>query len=332
MNRAAAALIARGAPPLAVPKWCTARARSLEAGKATYGSTRFALEKGKGDAFRVSPRIDDATADLAIRLADDLSLGKGPATDVLSVSFSATDYVGHSGRLLAHLDARKLDYVVVLSADHGGIDAPEGLQQQAYPRAVRVDPGLMPDALGQALSAKTGIRPATGPLLYGDGPFGDFYFSALLSAGEKVRASSALIALLKAHPQVAATFTAKELADAPLPSASPQDWSLKDRARASFDPQRSGDVVVLLDRAVLPLPAARAGIVSTHGSAWDYDRRVPLLFWRRGMRGFEQPAPVDTVDIAPTLAALLGLKVPEGAFDGRCLDLDGGPGNSCAGN
>jgi arylsulfatase A-like enzyme len=88
---------------------------------------------------------------------------------------------------------------------------------------------------------------------------------------------------------------------------------------------------MLLDRAITPIPEPFPGAyVATHGSAWDYDRRVPILFWRRGLRGFEQPQPVETVDIAPSLAAVLGLKVPEGAFDGRCLDLDGGAGNSCA--
>jgi hypothetical protein len=47
------------------------------------------------------------------------------------------------------------------------------------------------------------------------------------------------------------------------------------------------------------------------------------------MAGFEQPAPVETVDIAPTLTALLRLRLPAGTFDGRCLDLDGGVGDMC---
>ena len=140
-----------------------------------------------------------------------------------------------------------------------------------------------------------------------------------------------LVAKLRSHPQIAAAYAAGELAATPTPSGSPQDWTLRDRARASFDPARSGDVVVLLDRAVMPAPEAFKGYVATHGSAWDYDRRVPLMFWRKGMAGFEQPAPVETVDIAPTLAALLKLKVPEGSFDGRCLDLDGGAANTCGG-
>ena len=349
-NRTAAAIIAKGAPAFAVPSWCLPTQRAMAAGAATIGAGRFALDPAKPDAFRVSPRIDMATTDLAIRLTDEMQLGKGAASDVLSVSFSATDYVGHAygteglemciqmaeldkavGRLLAHLDQLRIDYVVVLSADHGGFDAPERLDQQAYPRAVRVDPALLPGELAKAVTARTGIKPASGPLIFADGPFGDYYFSASLSADDKARASAALVTLLKAHGQVAAVYTSQELAAAPLPSGSPADWSLKDRARASFDAQRSGDVVMLLDRAVVPIPVAAPGYVATHGSPWDYDRRVPMLFWRRGMVGFEQPAPVETVDIAPTFAALLKLNITDGDFDGRCLDLDGGPGNTCAG-
>jgi predicted AlkP superfamily pyrophosphatase or phosphodiesterase len=347
-NRAVAASVAKGAPALAVPAWCAARKRSLQVGKKVIGGNRFAFKRGDLMGYRGSPRMDAATIDLAIRLSSELGLGKGAGIDVLSVGLSTTDTIGHTyghqgvemciqlaevdrliGRLLAHLDARKVDYVVVLSADHGGIDAPEGLQQQAYPRAVRVDDALLPAALAKAVTARTGIKPASGPLIHGDGPFGDLYLSASLNPGDKAKASAALVSLLKAHSQVAAVFTAKELAEAPQPSASPPDWSLKDRARASFDPERSGDVVALLDRAVVPIPASSLFIATTHGSPWDYDRRVPILFWRKGMRGFEQPAPVETVDIAPSLTAVLGLKVPEGAFDGRCLDLDGGPGNTC---
>ena len=85
----------------------------------------------------------------------------------------------------------------------------------------------------------------------------------------------------------------------------------------------------MLKRGVVPIPTPGPGFVATHGSPWDYDRRVPILFWRKGMTGFEQPSPVETVDIAPTLAALIGLPVPAGAFDGRCLDLDGGTGDTC---
>jgi predicted AlkP superfamily pyrophosphatase or phosphodiesterase len=348
VNADVATQIRAGAPALPTHPWCASRDRAVQAGSVSVGTGRFALEPNKPDQFGRSPRIDAATVALANGLVDQLQLGQGSAPDLLSVSLSATDYIGHAYgtegmemciqmaeldwslmRLFAHLDAKGIDYAVVLTADHGGIDTSERLDQQALPRAVRVDPALAPGELARAITARTGLS-VEGPLLYGDGAFGDFYFSAALTPAQKGQASTALLAIVRAHPQVAAAFSHDELARTPLPTGSPQDWSLRERARASFDPERSGDVVVLLDRAVSPIPAGMPGYTATHGSAWDYDRRVPMLFWRRGLTGFEQPAPVETVDIAPTLAALLGLAVPEGTFDGRCLDLDPGTGNTCA--
>ena len=346
-NAAMGAQIARGAPALPAPDWCAPRDRSVQAGRVAVGQGRFALAPGDADGFRVSPRMDAATLDLAGRLVASMSLGRGPAPDVLSVSLSATDYVGHAmghegvemciqlarldaglGAFFARLDAAKLDYVVVLTADHGGVDLPERQVQQAVPDATRVDAGLTPGALGKVLAAELGYG-GPGPLVYGEGTFGDFYLARSLPAEQRQRAVASLAAIVARHPQVAAVFTAGELAAAPMPAGDPQDWTLRDRARASFDPARSGDVIVLLRRAVSPIVTPAPGIVATHGSPWDYDRRVPLLFWRRGMHGFEQPAPVETVDIAPSLAALLGLKLPAGTFDGRCLDLDGGADDTC---
>ena len=290
--------------------------------------------------------MDAATGDLAAKLVAELDLGKGPATDVLSVSFSATDYVGHAfgtegtemclqmhaldktiGGLLDVLDARGIDYAVVLTADHGGLDLPERLALQGLPQAARVDPGLAPEALGKTIAARLKIV-GVEPLLYSDGPFGDFYLNRALKTKQRKAVLAELKALV-AHPQVAAVFTADELAKAPAPAGSPEAWTLMDRARASFHARRSGDVVILLDRAIVPIPKPAPGYTATHGSPWDYDRRVPMLFWRKGMTGFEQPNAVETVDIAPTLAALVGLAVSEGEFDGRCLDLDAGPGNTC---
>lgn len=348
-NKAAAAVIAKGAPALALPAYCAAVDVAVPVKDFTVGTGHFALDAGKPDQFGRSPRVDVATGDLALKLVDEMQLGKGKAPDILSVSFSATDYVGHAfgnggaemciqlaqldatiGRLLAALDARKLDYAVVLSADHGGIDAPERLDRQAYPEAVRANKALSPEALAQAISASTSIAPAAGPLIYGDGPFGDYYVARGVSAEQKLKVVAALVERLKADPEVAAAFTAQEIAAAPMPTGSPQDWTLLQRARASFDPERSGDVVSLLKRGVVPVPDPGPGYTATHGSVWDYDRRVPILFWRRGLTGFEQSLPVETVDIAPTLAAVLGLAVEPGGFDGRCLDIDGGGGDTCA--
>jgi arylsulfatase A-like enzyme len=134
---------------------------------------------------------------------------------------------------------------------------------------------------------------------------------------------------LAAHPQVAAVFTATQIAATPRPTSPPDEWSLIERAKESYVAGRSGDLVVALKPRVTPIVDPTGGYVATHGSFWDYDRRVPMLFWRKGMVPFEQPLPVETIDIAPTLAALIGLPVPAEAFDGRCLDLVAGPETSC---
>lgn len=84
---------------------------------------------------------------------------------------------------------------------------------------------------------------------------------------------------------------------------------------------------MLLKPRVTSIEVPGPGYVETHGSPWDYDRRVPILFWRKDAPGFEQPLSVETVDIVPTLAATIGLATP--GVDGRCLDLDPGPADTC---
>ena len=345
-NAAVTTALAQDRAALELPVDCARADRPIQAGSLTVGTGRFERAKGDATRFRISPEMDAATSNLAARLVAELDLGKGPATDVLSVSFSATDYVGHAfgtegtemclqmhaldktiGGLLDVLDARGIDYAVVLTADHGGLDLPERLAMQALPQAARVDPALAPEALGKTIGAKLKIA-GVEPLLYSDGPFGDYYLNRALKPKQRKAVMAELKALV-AHPQVAAVFTADELAKAPAPAGSPEAWTLMDRARASFYAKRSGDAVILLDRAIVPIPKPAPGYTATHGSPWDYDRRVPMLFWRKGMAGFEQPSAVETVDIAPTLAALIGLAMPEAEFDGRCLDLDAGPGNTC---
>ena len=117
---------------------------------------------------------------------------------------------------------------------------------------------------------------------------------------------------------VEAVFTHAQILATPSPTASPDKWSLIERARASFDDQRSGDFLVMLKRDITPIADTRS-YVATHGSPWDYDRRVPILFWRRGMATSDRVEAIETVDIMPTLAATLGLTVDPGSIDGKCI-------------
>lgn len=345
-NAAVAKRVATAQPPMPLPALCETRSRPVSAGEVTVGTGRFGREAGDARGFRTSPESDAATLALAAALVRDTGLGRGPGTDVLAVGVSATDYVGHaygtSGaemclQLIAldrsldgffrYLDSTGIPYAVALTADHGGLDLPERADEQAQPTAARVS--LDTDALNARLTGEIGATADT-PVLLADGPFGDIYVNQSLSPAQRTKALASARAILSADPQVQVVFTRDELAALPIPSGSAREWSLAERARASFHPDRSGDLVVVLKPQVTPIAKAGPGYVATHGSPWDYDRRVPLLFWQKGRVGFEQPQPVGTVDILPTLAALVGLPVGAPVIDGRCLDLDPGVASTCS--
>jgi predicted AlkP superfamily pyrophosphatase or phosphodiesterase len=347
VNADVAAALARPMPAMPLPGPCEAQSRAVAVtgGGKAVGEGRFARAAGDERAFRTSPEFDAATLALASNLRREMRLGEGPATDILAVGLSATDYVGHTygtqgaemclqvltlDRLLGDffriLDATGVDYVVMLTADHGGNDIPERENAHAVPGASRAAEMLGPGPMGKALAAKLHLQ---GPVLLGSAAFGDIYIDKAIAGPMRQRVLNEAVAAYRAHPQVAAVFTRAEIAAAPRPSGPPETWTLVQRARASFDAERSGDFVVQLKPRVTPIFDTTHGSVATHGSPWDYDRRVPILFWRRGMIPFEQPLSVETVDIMPTLAALIGLKVPANEIDGRCLDLDAGAGNSC---
>jgi len=229
------------------------------------------------------------------------------------------------GGFFERLDAAGVDYLVMLTADHGGQDIPERGGDQAGD-AERADAILRARNMGRALGERLGLA---GPVLLAAGFTGDRYVDRNLSETDRARVLEAAVTAYRAHPQVAAVFTRAEIAAGPEPAGPPDAWSPIQRVRASWHPERSGDFHVMLRPSVVPIPTPSADSVATHSVGTDHDRRVPILFWRRGMAPFEQPQPVETVDIMPTLAALIGLPLETGSIDGRCLDLDAGPKTTC---
>jgi hypothetical protein len=194
------------------------------------------------------------------------------------------------------------------------------------PDAVRLDGEFTVDRIGKAIGEKLKIA---GPVLFG-GVNGDVWYDIKLTPAQKAAVEREAIAMFAAHPQTQAVFTRAQILATTVPSTPPETWSLLERARASYYAPRSGDLLVAMKPRVLTIPHPVVGTsVATHGSFWDYDRRVPILFWRKGQGGFEEPFGVETVDILPTLAATIRLPVPKNEIDGRCLDLDPGEGTTC---
>ncbi len=345
-NQAVASLIATPQAGLELPDYCKPHDRAIDVGGGkTVGTGRFARAAGDAKAFRASPEIDGAVFAMAAGLIQDMQLGKGVSTDLIAIGASATDYVGHTygtegsemclqlheldqsmGDFFAQLDTMGIDYEVVLTADHGGHDLPERNDQHAAPMAARIDPGFTTKAVSDAVATTLKL---TGQLLYGDSGSGDIWIAPKLPAKTRAAVLAEALKIYRANPQVAAAFSRAEIEATPDPSGPPETWTLIQRARASFYAPRSGDIVVALKPRITPIADPTHGYVATHGSFWDYDRRVPILFWRKGMVGFEQPLSVETVDIMPTLAASIGLRLGAPQVDGRCLDLDAGVGTTC---
>ena len=350
-NKAIDAALAQPMAPYSLSPLCRARARAVAiSATKSVGTGEFARAAGDKRLFRASPESDAATLDLAGDLIAEMKLGKGKATDLIAVGVSATDVVGHAygtggsemclqiealdqriGQFFDRLDKAKIDYAVALTADHGGHDTTERNDENGIPDAQRVDPALSAANVGMAVARDMGL---TTSVLIGNEPSGDMWIEPTLTLAQRATALAKATALYTASPQVEVVFSNAEIEAAPSPAGPPETWSLIERVKASYYRGRSGDFYVVLKPRVMPIPAvvAAGNYIATHGSVWDYDRRVPMLFWRKGLAGFEQPNGVETVDIAPTLAGLIGLPIPKGDIDGRCLDLIAGAGSSCPAN
>lgn len=292
-----------------------------------------------------SPILDELTIEGAIELLDSQQLGRRGVTDMLGVSLSATDRIGHSygtqgpemceqmlrldtalGVLMDKLSTIPGGAIVVLTADHGGSDFPERSAVEGYPHAGRVDRALQP-RVNAALKARFGLD--ADPLISSAGGF-VIVDKDRKSLPEPLRSQvlTAAIELLNAEPQVALAVARDELLAEPVPnSINPEDLNVRERLRLSAVAGRSPDIL----RAWQPGLTGQGrvgGAISSHGSPWDYDRRVPIVFWWPGAEGQERFLPMRTIDIAPTLANLIGV-TPDAPIDGRCMDLPQFAKGSC---
>lgn len=277
-------------------------------------------------ALRRTPFLDSLLLEFVRALLDHEPLGRDTVPDLLSISFSATDYIAHSfgpeslelednllqldrtvARLLELLLARvpRDQLLVVLSGDHGGCESPEYLASEGLPSG-RHDVNALLSSLRGELSALYGAGPEL--LLTFSNPYLWLDERAVAARGLQLEAVEAqLAALARAKPGIARAFTAHELARA----AAGND-AIAQRAQASFYPTRSGHVH-LVPAAGWLLAGEASHLASMHGTPHRYDTDVQLSFFGWGLRPQRVYTPVDPRDIAATLAAVLAIKVPSAA-------------------
>jgi Type I phosphodiesterase / nucleotide pyrophosphatase len=296
----------------------------MTGGQATPGHRYY-------DALFISPFGNDLLLDLALTTIDEEKLGQHDVPDLLCLSFSCNDYVGHSWgpdsqevldvtlrsdvvmrKLFDRLDQRvgRDRYVVAVSADHGICPLPEASRLRGFD-ARRVPPGELTVPAEQFLRDKFHAAPETlclqrfkgGAVLKNE----SYYLnrSWLREAGLDVKeVESALADWLREQPAVASAWTATELSasDQPPSEVGKREW-------LSFNADRSGDVMVVLKPYYLFATGLNRG--TTHGTPYPYDTHVPLLAYGPGIRPGVRPENVTPQTAAAILAHGLGIAPPD---------------------
>ena len=272
-----------------------------------------------------SPAYDAALDLLVAELVARERVGRGASTDLLLVSYSGTDLVGHrwgvdapqmdaqlrsldaiTGRLLARLEtASGGSLALALSADHGAIPPPEDPSGRAL-GVRRFNWDAFAALLEKTLQDRWPLK---------DAPW--IVSNQLPNLYLNRRAAEELgLDWHEFLKQAAKVLSGVDgLAGVYVPGA--KGTPFDEQFRRSYDPGRSGDLLAITAQNVL-LHDTIPG--TSHGTPWDYDARVPLVFWGRGVRPGRVEAPAATVDLAPTLGRLIGLDYPPG--DGAALRLE----------
>jgi predicted AlkP superfamily pyrophosphatase or phosphodiesterase len=277
-------------------------------------------ERGFYDDLRRTPFADEITLDFALEAMKEHQLGEDSITDILAIGFSATDIIGHTygadsqeqmdqllrldlvlEKLFKEVDARVglNNTIIVLTADHGSLPLVENLQAKGID-AQRANPNVLLAAVKQALDQRF---PGVENLFVYSAP--DFYLNEEAMRRNKINRKdvekTAISALLSTR-LVEKVYTHDD-----LESTSPSSDSFLPLFRNAYFAPRSPHLNVLLKKYVYlrSLPGGTG-----HGTAYDYDRHVPIVFMAGGVKAGMYKEACGPEDIAPTLALMLGLEFP----------------------
>ncbi len=295
-----------------------------------FPSYHFRTAAGR-DAYSLlpaSPWGNELIEQFAEQAIKGEKLGQRGVTDLLTVSFSSNDYVGHAvgpdapevkdmairvdeqiGKLFRLLDETvgMQNVLVVLTADHGVASTPAMDEKRKLPGGYLLADAE--DGVQSALSRKFG----KGSWLISGGGEATLYLNKETVAKSKVSlqdVNDTVVDTLLSVPQyhVARVYSRKQLMDGVA-----GDF-VAEAAMDGFNERRSGDFSIIFEPGYM---SGTGG--TTHFSAYDYDRHVPLLIAGPGIKAGQFNRTVAVNDVAPTLANILEVGTPSGS-SGRVLD------------
>ncbi|MGB5008252.1 MAG: alkaline phosphatase PafA [Ferruginibacter sp.] len=272
-------------------------------------------------SFKTTPYANTYTFDFAKAAIDNEAMGMGTVTDFLAMSISSTDYIGHSfgpnsmeiedtylrldrdiADFLSYLD-KKLgvgNYLFFLSSDHGVAHIPAFMQEHKIP-AGTFDDNAIAKNLNAAIDSVFSIKKAVQSVMN----YQVYLNTALIeTAGKDVEAVKKLaINILKQEPYIIAAFTTEDIAGTNL--SQPQ----KEMMIHGYNPKRSGDLQFTLKPGYFD--GGKKG--TTHGLWNPYDAHIPLVWFGWKVKPGKSYREVYMTDIAPTLAAMLQIQMPNGS-------------------
>lgn len=281
--------------------------------------------------FTALPFANTYLTDFAIQALKSEQMGKSKTTDFLTISYSTPDIAGHAfgpyslemedmyfrldaelARLFNVLDKQvgKGEYVVFLTADHAVVPVPQFLTDHKLPGGYFFLANLEQE-----------LRMASLKLLGVDGvdliANNNVYWKKEVLSQPKFEELLQLAKqIILQHPEVKAAYTAEELMGAPT-----DNWMKM--VAAGYDKERSGELIFILQPGYLPkstdIPSAHRG--TSHGSAFNYDTHVPVLFYGKNIPKQEVFTPYEIVDVAATLVHVLNVQRPNAMVGQPMLEL-----------
>jgi len=284
----------------------------------------------------VSPAGDELTLEFAKAAIEGEQIGSDDITDFLGVSFSATDYIGHFfgpsslesednilrldrtlAKLFAFIDEKigLDDTLIVLSADHGGPEAPGYLKSLGIPTGyVSPDTWDKQPAVDR-IKSKFGV---SGKLIEGyDHPY--LYLSNEVISNSEVdllALETAIVDELVRFPGVSNAVSSTALVRGMV-----ADNYLTRAINKNYHPKRSGNVYVIFEPGWFINDLDGLSVAVTHGSPWPYDTFVPIIFAGYKLKPQTVARKVHTVDVALTLANIVDAKPPSGASGEVLLEV-----------
>jgi predicted AlkP superfamily pyrophosphatase or phosphodiesterase len=305
----------------------------LIGGKSTptfpYDFQKMAGGKLNTQYFTVSPFANTLLTDFALESIKNENLGLDKQTDMLCISYSTPDIAGHTfgpysleiedmyvrldrelERLLTNLETNfgKDGVVVFLTADHAVVPVPQMLMDKKLPGGYLFLAQYMNELKSASLSKFNCdlIQHETNQNIY-------WYLKKIDSLKlNKNEIASFFSEKIKLWPNVKAVFTSQELSN----SARDNEW--KDMVRLGYEAKRSGEIIFIMEPGYLvkELDSEKAHRGTSHGSSFNYDTHVPLLWYGAQIPSKDDFESYKIIDIAPTLTHILNLQ-RSGAMTGQ---------------